>query len=75
MAAPRIACLVVVLAVTTWSCVGHVADISIAPGDVVRVTAPSIGPDESVGSVTALETDLPSKSANPLTQWPCRSLT
>ncbi len=57
MNAPRITSLVVVLVVTTWSCSGYVADTSIAPGDTVRVTAPSMDMDESVGTVAALETD------------------
>ena len=57
MNAPRIASLVAVLVVTTWSCSGYVADTSIAPGDTVRVTAPSMDMDGSVGTVAALETD------------------
>ena len=57
MKASRMASLVAALAVTTWSCAGHVADTSIAPGDLVRITAPSMDMDESVGTVAALETD------------------
>ncbi len=57
MNAPRIASLVAALAVTTWSCSGYVADTSIAPGDTVRVTAPSMDMDDSIGTVAALETD------------------
>ena len=57
MNAPRIASLVAVLAVTTWACSGYVADTSVAPGDTVRVTAPSMDMDDSVGTVAALETD------------------
>jgi hypothetical protein len=51
------ASLLAALAVTTWSCGGHVADTSIAPGDRVRVTAPSMDLDKGVGSVTELKTD------------------
>lgn len=57
MNAPRTASLVAALAVTTWSCAGHVADTSIAPGDRVRVTAPSMDLEKGVGTVAALETD------------------
>jgi hypothetical protein len=49
--------LVAALAVTTWSCSGHVADTCIGPGDLVRVTAPSLDLDKGVGTVAALETD------------------
>ena len=48
--------LVAVLALTTWSCAGYVADTSVAPGDRVRVTAPSLGLKKEVGAVAALET-------------------
>ncbi len=48
---------VLALAVTTWACSGYVADTSVAPGDTVRVTAPSMDMDDSVGTVAALETD------------------
>ncbi len=57
MNAPRITSLVAVLVVTTWSCSGYVADMSVAPGDTVRGTAPSMDVDDSVGTVAALETD------------------
>ena len=49
--------LVLALLVTTWACSGYVADTSVAPGDTVRVTAPSMDMDDSVGTVAALETD------------------
>ena len=57
MNASRMASLVAALAVATWSCSGYVADTSVAPGDTVRVTAPSMDMDDSVGTVAALETD------------------
>jgi hypothetical protein len=57
MNAPRIASLVAALAVATWSCSGYIADTSVAPGDTVRVTAPSLDMDDSIGTVAALETD------------------
>ena len=49
--------LALALIVTTSACSGHVADTSIAPGDRVRVTAPSIDMNRSVRTVAALETD------------------
>ena len=57
MNAPRISSLVLALAVTAWACSGYVADTSVAPGDTVRVTAPSMDTDDSVGTVAALESD------------------
>ncbi len=57
MNAPRMASLVAALAVTTSACSGYVADTSIAPGDRVRVTAPSMDLDKGVGTVAALETE------------------
>ncbi|UCF19031.1 MAG: hypothetical protein JSU87_14030 [Gemmatimonadota bacterium] len=45
------------LAITTWSCSGHVVDTSVVPGDRVRVTAPRMDLNKSVGSVAALHTD------------------
>ena len=57
MIAPRMASLVSALAVTTWSCGGYVAHTSVVPGDIVRVTAPSMDVEKGVGTVAALETD------------------
>ena len=57
MNAPRMASLVAALAVTASACSGYVADTSVAPGDRVRVTAPSMHLRKGVGTVAALQRD------------------
>lgn len=49
--------LVLALTFTTLSCSAYVADTSIAPGDRVRVTAPSMHLRKGVGTVAALQPD------------------
>ena len=58
MTGPKMFSLVVVaLALTAWSCSGHIPDTWIDPGDRVRVTAPSLDLDKDVGTVAALVAD------------------
>ena len=49
--------LLAALAVTTWSCGGHVADTSITRADTVRLTAPGVGTGKGVGNVASLKKD------------------
>jgi len=57
MTGPKMFSLVAALAVTAWSCSGHIADTWIDPGDRVRVTAPSLDLDKDVGTVASLVAD------------------
>lgn len=57
MNANGLARLVAALAVTTWSCAGHVTETSLAPGARVRVAAPAIEHGWGVGTLAALEAD------------------
>lgn len=57
MNAPRMGSLFAALAITASGCSGHITDTSIAPGDLVRVTAPSRVSTSDLYTVLALEAD------------------